>query len=220
RGGGAYRGPRPPRSRAGPIRAGRGRPSWTTGKSFAHHLGPEANPGRSSRGNPPPRAGARRSELQLDITAGHGHAGLDPLPRTVIGTVTEITHMTFLEAHHAGLADTHPAAEGHLDADLLTALQDRGGTVEFHGPAGGPERQRSPGRARIAVDREPLHIQIVPAGRLEVSRELVQHRRGAARPRRPLRPIWDQSGHLLGVDAPLLAGHPQVQGVPGLGALE
>jgi hypothetical protein len=67
------------------------------------------------------------------------HAGVDAVPRTVFVTGPEIPDVTFFERQYAGLADTHTATERHLDADLLTRLQQRCRPVDLDG-----HRQRSP----------------------------------------------------------------------------
>src|SRR5690349_7371183 len=60
-----------------------------------------------------------------------GDARLDAVAGFVLVAGAEVAHVTVVERQHARLADAHAAAERHLDPDLLAALEDRGGAVEF-----------------------------------------------------------------------------------------
>src|SRR5829696_10216045 len=62
-------------------------------------------------------------DLQSAVARSGGYAGVDAITWTVLIAGAEITDMSVLQGQHAGLADAHPAAERHLDADLLAGFQ-------------------------------------------------------------------------------------------------
>src|SRR4051795_7407683 len=60
-------------------------------------------------------------------------AGLDTVVLLVVlVAVAQVAHGAVDEGERAGVADAHPATEGHADADRLAGLEARGGAVDLH----------------------------------------------------------------------------------------
>src|SRR3954451_13383353 len=146
-------------------------------------------------------------------------AGLDTVVLLVVlVAVAQVAHGALDEGERARVADAHPAAEGHADADRLARLEAGGGAVDLDGPLRVLERDR-PALAAVAGDLqgEALEVQGVPeVGPLPVLLDRVEHRRGAAGPRVALAPVGDDGVEVGEVEQALGVGVPLVQGDRGV----
>src|SRR4051794_28069117 len=70
-------------------------------------------------------------DVEGAVAGGRGDARVYPVALSVLIAGPEITSVPCLNRQHARLADTHPATERHLDADLLAGLQKRSRAVYF-----------------------------------------------------------------------------------------
>src|SRR5215207_523379 len=85
---------------------------------------------------------------RLDVERAVAHGGRDAGLHRLVGrvelvAVAQVAHLALHEGQRAGVADAHPAAEGHPDPGFLTSLEDGGGTVGLDGLAGVAERDRA-----------------------------------------------------------------------------
>src|SRR3954453_14737174 len=99
------------------------------------------------------------------------------------------------QAHDARLADAHPAAERHLDADVLTGLHQRRRAVHGDRLLTARELHRAALTVRGSLRyREPLEMKtVVDTGRMPNPLRVVEHALGATGPGVPLAPV----GHLF-----------------------
>lgn len=74
----------------------------------------------------------RKTDLQFQcaIARSSGNARLDAVALAVFLTGTKVDHMPCRQRDNARLADTHPAAERHLNADVLTGFEQAGRAVD------------------------------------------------------------------------------------------
>src|SRR3954471_11008272 len=127
---------------------------------------------------------AQGSDAEDAVAGRGGDAGLDAVAFDVYGAIAQVADGAGDQRDDAGLADTHPASERHLHADLLAGLEQRRRAVDLGGATTCAESNGAAFAANtVELDREPLHVQL--AGQvMRVPHPLggVEHRRRAARP--------------------------------------
>src|SRR3954452_4677973 len=166
----------------------------------------------------PASAGLMSSDVQGAVADGGGDAGLHGLVRLPeLVAAAQVADRALDQTQGAGVADAHPATEGHPDAGLLTGLQDRGGAVGIDRLPGVLERDRATLTVALEIEREPFQVQLVAnPGVLEVLLDGVEHRAGTAGPGLALAPVGadlvevSQVQHAVDVGVQLVQREPVV----------
>ncbi len=103
----------------------------------------------------------------------------------------QVTCISLGQWDHTGLADAHPAAERHLDSQVLTGLEKCGGTIEFGGLLGSGEGDGTALATEIGPrDGETFDVQLIAEVRRRVRRlDVVEEGDRPACPAGPFPPI-------------------------------